>query len=266
LKYYFTQKKYIDMKNMLFLTVLFALCTNQNTYAQNYAVGDGLVVAANSGLRLRIHPNKTAPTIKVLEYNDPVIVQSTNDFDGEYADRIQWFDGYWVKVKSGLVSGWVFDGFLTTMKLPTHEDQLCIDCDNIVVPLQQYIKDNYPSECGEELAVSGEDVAQYTTVYEDGIETAIAKGEGWYRAEFVFDGRRISEVLNLVRAMLVGKRAQSDFEDSLVFHEDRYGYLEKIEINYFDYPVTIEESPDGFILLSSTIIDLEPGASELVNH
>jgi hypothetical protein len=247
------------MKKMMFLAVLFALFTTQITNAQNYAVGDGLVVAANSGLRLRIHPNKTAPTIKVLEYNDPVIVQSMNDFDEEYADRIQWFDGYWVKVKSGLVSGWVFDGFLTTLKLPTHEDQLCIDCDNIIMPLQQYINDNYPSECGEELSVAGEDVTQFTTLHVSGIQSTITKGEGWYRAEFIFDGQRMSEVLNLVRSMLVGKTAQNDFEKSLVFHQDRHGYLEKIEIKYFDYPVIIEDTPDGYILLSSTIIDAGPG-------
>ena|GEM_PF-2243030 len=254
------------MKKMLFLTVLIALLTSQITYAQNYAVGDGLVVAANSGLRLRIHPDKSAPTIKVLEYNDPVIVQSMNDFDEEYADRIQWFDGYWVKVKAGHVSGWVFDGFLTTMQLPDHEDQLCIDCNNIVTPLLQYINDNYPSECGEELLTAGEDVTQYTTLHTEGIETTITKGEGWYRAEVIFDGQRISEVLNLIRSMLVGKRAQSDFEASLVFHQDRHGYLEKIEIKYFDYPVTIEDTPDGFILLTSTIIEQETVAMQLTNH
>ena len=255
------------MKKYLFLTTLLALFTSQFTFAQNYAVGDGLVVAANSGLRLRIHPNKTAPTIKVLEYNDPVIVQSMNDFDEEYADRIQWFDGYWVKVKSGLVSGWVFDGYLTTMKLPTHEDQLCIDCDNIVAPLQQYINDNYPSECGEDLAVASEDVTQYTTLHGGGIESAITKGEGWFRAEYTFDGQRISEVLNLVRSMLVGKTAQSKFESSLVFHQDRHGYLEKIEIKYFNFPVIIEETPEGFILLSTTVINTEPGSmSSLSMH
>jgi hypothetical protein len=254
------------MKKMMFSAVLFALFTTQMTYAQNYAVGDGLVVAANSGLRLRMHPDKSAPTIKVLEYNDPVIVQSMNDFDEEYADRVQWFDGYWVKVKSGLVSGWVFDGFLTTMQMPNHEDHLCIDCRNIITPLLQYIDDNYPSECGEEISSPGEDVAQYTTLHTEGVETTITKGEGWYRAELIFDGQRISEVLNLIRAMLVGKSAQSGFEESLVFHQDPYGYLEKIEIKYFDSPVTIEETPDGFILLTSTIIDLEAGANQLVNH
>jgi len=254
------------MKKILFLAILFALCTTQITYAQNYSVGDGLVVAANSGLRLRMHPDKSAPTIKVLEYNDPVIVQTMNDFDEEYADRIQWFDGYWVKVKSDFVAGWVFDGFLTSMTMPNHEDQLCIDCDNVVIPLLQYINDNYPSECGEELSIAGEDVTQYTSLHSGGIETAITKGEGWYRAEVMFDGYRISEVLNLIRAMLVGKRAQSDFEKSLVFHQDRHGYLEKIEINYFDYPVIIEETPEGYILLSSTIIDLAGATMQLVNH
>jgi len=254
------------MKKMLLLSVLFVLCTTQITYAQNYAVGDGLVVAANSGLRLRIHPDKSAPTIKVLEYNEPVIVQSMNDFDEEYADRIQWFDGYWVKVKTGLVSGWVFDAFLTTMKMPNHEDQLCIGCDNIVIPLLRYINDNYPSECGEELLLKGEDVTQYTTLHMDGIESTITKGEGWYRAGILFNGQRISEVLNLLRSMLVGKNMMSDFEDSLVFHQDRQGYLEKIEIKYFNSPVTIEESPEGYIFLTSIVFDQESEGMNLANQ
>lgn len=254
------------MKKMLIFLLPFALFTIQNTNAQNYAVGDGLVVAANSGLRLRMHPDKSAPTIKVLKYDDPVVVQSANNFDDTYADRIQWIDGYWIKVKSQGVSGWVFDGFLTSMPLPNHEDQLCIDCGSITIPLMEYFSDNFFSECSEEGITTGEDISQFTTLYEDGIETAIIKGEGWYRADVTFYNHRISEVLNLIRAMLVGKRAETDFEESLVFHQDRYGYLEKIEIKYFDFPVNIEALPEGFIQLSTTIIDTTSENMQLVNH
>lgn len=254
------------MKKMLLISAVFAFLFIDYADAQNYAVGDGLVVAANSGLRLRIKPNISAPTIKVLEYGDPVTVQPMNDSSNAYADRIQWVDGHWVKIKTGLVSGWVFDGFLTGLVLPNRENQLCFPGDHIILPLENYIQDNFSQECTQDEAAFGEDISRFTSSYEGGIQITNTRGEGWYRSQILFEGRRMSEILNLMRTMLVGNDMRGEFEDALTFHQDRRGHLNKIEIKCFVFPVVIKQISAEYIEISSTIIDLATDSEQLANQ
>ena len=195
------------MKQILLLFLITLMFNIDDNQAQNYAVGDGLVVAAHSGLRLRVNPGMKYPTITVLEYNDPVVVVPHTHKDYTLIDRINWMDGYWVKVKAGHVSGWVFDGFVTTMKNPDHEDHLCLSCGSLIYPLERFIMDNYMAECSEELADTTEDLYTSNVLYDNGIQFMKKIGEGWYQAEVAFEGQRLSEVLNLFRSMLVGKQS-----------------------------------------------------------
>ena len=234
------------------LTIGIACLTDLNAQIPNYAVGDGLVVAANSGLRLRVKPDMKSPTIKVLDFGQ--YVQVTKVDTGQLTDRIGWNDGHWIKVNADHVSGWVFDGFLTTLAVPDHEDHLCIDCASLIYPLERYIQDHYLSECSEELADTSEDVFVSSVLYDGGIEFNKTIGEGWYQAGITFEDRRINEVLNLFRGMLVGNLMRADFEQSLVFHEDRSGQVNKVEVKLFADGLTIQSDDEGKIHVKAMIL------------
>ena len=243
----------IVMKILQSLLIVLISTIITETYAQipNYAVGDGLVVAANSGLRLRVKPDMKSPTIKVLDFGQVIDVTK---IDPHQQDRIGWIDGHWIKVKAGHVSGWVFDGFLSTMSIPDHEDHLCTDCASLIYPLERYILDHYLSECSEELADTSEDILVSSVLYDDGIQFDKSIGEGWYQAEVTFQGRRINEVLNVFRGMLVGSLMRSDFEQSLIFHQDGKGRLNKIEVKLFADGLTIERTGEDIILVKAMIL------------
>ena len=240
------------MKTMMSLALMCVVLFPLDAQFQNYSNNDVLTVAANSGLRLRMNPAQSSPTIRVLEYGEPVVIVKKNGLGEELGDRIQWIDGSWVKVKAGYVSGWVFDGFITTLSPPDFEDQLCLDCHSLSIPLAQYLISNMPIEC--ETLDSAEDVLTSEIHYNQGITHLTVTGDGWCRSEFVFEQHRLSEVLNLLKAMLVGKEMRQDFEESIVFHEDRAGFVSKIEIGLFPDSMTIEQEPEGLIIITAMVL------------
>ena len=242
------------MKSILLFISTFLLVLPGNSDAQNYAVGDGVVVAATSGLRLRVQPEKSSPTIKVLDYNDRLQVVQIESQERNLQDRIQWQDGQWIRVKAGHLSGWVFDGFVTTLPLPDEETQLCIDCSSMIQPLNEYVSAHFGVECAEEQADTVEDLMSSTYLYDGGIQVSTTSSDGWYRSEIVFEGRRLSEIVNLLRSFSVGEQMRRDFDLSLVFHEDRQGLVSKVEVRLFPDDLVIERTPDGLIEVSAMVL------------
>lgn len=233
--------------------------------SQNYAIGDGVLVAATSGLRLRVQPDMNSPTIKVLKYNDYLEVVQTASTEKDLSGRIQWQDGQWIRVKTDHVSGWVFDGFVTTLPLPDEETQLCIDCYSMTQPLNEYISAHFGVECAEEVADTVEDLMSSTYLHDGGIQVSTTSGEGWYRSEITFEGRRLSEIVNLFRSFLVGEQMRRDFDRSLVFHEDRFGLVNKIEVRLFPDDLKVVKTPDGFIEVTAMVLT-DAGDYQVLNQ
>ena len=246
------------MKKILLITCALACTLFADIKAYNYCEGDVMTVVATSGLRLRMSPDINARTIHILKFGEMVVVVDTDSFVTQNEDRISWMDGHWVKVRYGNLAGYAFDGFLSTLTVPTHENQLCIDCNSVTVPLDRYISDNYTSVSIEEGSQHSEEIAQFVTQHDGGITATRTSGEGWYELEAVFEGRRLCEVLNLLRSMMVDDHLRQSFEDSLIFREDRTGHINKVEVTLYDNPIHIT-SENGRVTLSTVVFSLEDG-------
>ena len=234
------------MKKLLFVSLAIALSCFTDLKAHNYTEGDALTVVANSGLRVRMSPGQSAKTIHILHFGDRVNVDNTFGFSDEYADRVGWMDGHWIKVRVANLTGYVFDGFLSGLSVPTHENQLCIDCSSMTHAIDRYLTDNYPTICAEEGMANSEEVSQFVSQLESGITVTRTTGDGWYQLEVAFGENRICEVLNALRSMMVGTRAKQNFESSLVFHEGIGDMITKVEVTLFGNPITIER--DGEVV------------------
>lgn len=237
----------------------FCLFHAEDLKANNYKEGDALVVMANSGLCLRMSPDMHGKTIRILAYGEKVEVVETFGFAGTYRGRAGWMDGHWVKVRSGQTSGYVFDAFLTSLTPPTHEDQLCNDCDNIMLALDRYLFDNFAPRSMVDGPDHSEEINQTVTCLSDSICTTHTSGEGWYSIEVTFSERRLSEVLGVMRSLMVGNAMRDAFDASLVFHEDRDGFVRKVDIYQFARPVRIEISSDSAVTVSTTFVNTEDG-------
>jgi hypothetical protein len=102
-----------------------------------------------------------------------------------------------------------------------------------------------------------EEVDQCVTFFEKGVTMTRTVGSGWHKTDVRFDGYRLSEVINLLRSMLVGDDMRQVFEDSLIFYKDKQGHINKIQAGYDIYPIHIEIQRDDAIEVS--VIDFPTG-------
>ena len=228
------------MKTLLCLSLICFSSLPATSRAQNYRSGDMLYVVAQSGLRLRTSPNANAGTIRILDCGESVIVTNTFGFDSHYRAKSGWFEGYWIYVRSNLGSGYVFDAFLSTLELPSHEDELSYESLHFTAPLHTYLRNHYPVLEDQQGLQSREDVDQCITFHEGGITLTSTVGEGWHKTDVAFQGYRISEVIQLFQSMIVGEDLVQAFQDSLRFHKDKHGELNKVVADTGSHRMTFE--------------------------
>ncbi len=246
------------MKRSLCISVFTLLFLKEICFSQNYATGDTLNVVAHSGLRLRTSPNGNSGTIRILEYGDLVKVQNTFEFDSAYQDKSGWLQGHWIYVNTNQVSGYVFDAYLSTLDVPSHENELCMESSlSFSAPLQEYIAHHFPFQTEEQGLEHGEDVDQCVKYHTDGVTLTKTVGNGWYKTDVTFEGYRLGEVVNLFRSMIVGDDMHEMFEDSLKFYKNKEGQIHKILTGHHEYPMRIAVDDNGMIHVSIT--DLTKG-------
>jgi hypothetical protein len=86
-----------------------------------YKVGDTLTVFAEYGLKLRNAPNKDSATIKVLPFGKRVVIGSHSFKTVAHSDNflgIHTINGFWVQVAVDSITGYVFDGYLSSLPTP----------------------------------------------------------------------------------------------------------------------------------------------------
>lgn len=241
------------MKCALCLSAFSLLLFQEIGFAQYYQNGDTLNVVATSGLRLRTSPGSNAGTIRVLEFGEEVIVKNTFGFDSTYQDKSGWFTGNWISVSAGQVSGFVFDGFLSKLPLPNHENELCMESSlSFSVPLQHYITHHFPVVADENGSEHREDVDQCVSYHSEGIVMTRTNGDGWYKTDVTFTGYRLSEVVNVFRSMIVGEDMLDAFESSLRFHKNKSGQINKVQAGSESFPLLLKVEHDGSISVSIT--------------
>ena len=94
-------------------------------------------------------------------------------------------------------------------------------------------------KCIEDGPDASEALAQVVTQSLERASQVKTAGEGWYQVKYEFEGYRYSEILNLMRQLLVGDDLRSDFENALVFHTSRIGRVTRIDINFGDFPIVM---------------------------
>lgn len=213
--------------------------------AQSYREGDTLKVVATSGLRLRTSPHTDAGTIRILDYGEPVRVLNTFGFDEAHSGAAGWLDGHWIHISVNRAEGYVFDAFVSALDVPTREDELCHEGLRFTAPLQTYLNQHYPVLYDEHGLEHSEDVDQCISYHKGNIEMTITQGNGWYKTDVFFEGYRLSEVVNLLRSMIVGQEMLQAFDESLTFYRNREGKINRIRGGTSEYPVQIQEKQNA---------------------
>lgn len=98
-------KKHFLLFSLFLFTALFAL-----------AQGETFYVFAPSGLKLRQSPSTKGKVLTTLEYGSPLQLLKGEKAGGRLS--IEGIDGHWVKVKAGQNTGYLFDGFISSLQAP----------------------------------------------------------------------------------------------------------------------------------------------------
>jgi hypothetical protein len=180
----------------------------------NYEEGDTLNVFAESGLNLRLDGSITSKKIGLIPFGATVIVTNTFKFDEIYHDEIENLKGNWVQVRFDSLQGFVFDGFLSKLRIPDYpiNEEECSEGIGLIdtyltkkYGLDRYFI-NYPASKFTIVDSVGEGGELAHDFYEEKVE-----GIGSYRfhryyeglgSEIIFKNIRESEVLNLARILI----------------------------------------------------------------
>lgn len=245
------------MKQLLVFSLLMTLfLTPASAPAQSYTTGDTLAVVAQSGLRLRTSPHTDAGTIRILDYGTPVRVLNTFGFDAHHSGTSGWLEGHWIHVSAKGTEGYLFDAYLSSLDVPTHEDELCYASLRFTAAVQSYLTRHYPVLTDETGIEHREDVDQCVTYHRDNITMTVTEGSGWYKTDVLFEGYRLTEVVNLLRAMIVGREMLQAFEDSLTFYRNRNGQVDRITAGHAEYPISIRANGNT---VEVSLTELIPG-------
>lgn len=197
------------MKSITILLTQILFCTLlQGT---NYVEGDKLNVFAKSGLNLRTGHNISFEKIIRIPFGEEILILNTFGFEEKYNDEIEELKGHWVYVEYGNYKGYVFDGFISKLRIPDYSIDEEFECNEIGI-IDKYLNmkygidtysKNYPKKsltivdssdnCGHEYYESVvEPIGKYRFhLYYEGVG-----------AEIVFEGFRESEILNLAKLLL----------------------------------------------------------------
>jgi hypothetical protein len=107
---------------VLFLAQIIGLAAQTSRFKE----GETLYVWASSGLNMRDKPDAKATKITSIPFGTKVIVQPNIGIKIPFeVEEFKGFTvkGYWLLVKYGTTEGWIFDGFLSRLPMPTKKKE-----------------------------------------------------------------------------------------------------------------------------------------------
>jgi len=220
-------------------------------YSQSWAVepydsGTSLYVTAYSGLHMRTAPDARANSVMVLSHGDRVEVLEQPD--SLVAQKLDWVTGHWILVSHEGEEGYIFDGFLTPLNIPTNEWEKCqLDLD-MIYPLEQWTEINHLLLKTD--TVEGVYITRVTDYFEDGTKLVKTNSGDIYKIELHLKDVRMMDAYHLLQSMLDDRPRIRTFQNESIFIEEAHNTdLKRIKVK-LDNPVDIRRVNEDTIKIS----------------
>lgn len=234
-------KKSIAMMLMLLFYVQM-WGTNQPQFTE----GAQLYVMANSGLTMRAEPSLKSESLGIIGFGSNVTVLTQPDSVDTY-EKIEWVEGNWIHVEHDGVEGYMFDGYLSDLPLPSYDFEKCqLDMD-LIYPLESWSEINLGLDHSDTLSAGA--LERVTDIFENGDKLIKTTRNDEYKIELFLTDIRIMDAYHLLLSMLDGKSAIGTFKDQSTFIEDREGDMYKIVVD-LDNPVRIRKLKTGEVKIT----------------
>lgn len=231
-----------------FIILAIALClTFTGLFATHPTEGQVLSVIAPSGLCLRAAPGKDSKLLDILEMGDQVRVINSSEITTQ-KDKIEWTTGSWILVDYNGVEGYVFDGYLTTLPIPTDNYEKSYSLD-LIDAFEAWVDINKRLAMEPDTVRKEDGTAKVTYTFESG-ETMVTKNhENFYKVDVYLNDIRIMDAYNLLQSMLVHNSDREVFSNSTIFIEEHDDNLGRIKINT-DNAIVIDKMPGNQIKIT----------------
>ena len=228
------------MKNLMI--ILLSTLISLSTYANNIIEAPHKTVVAKSGLTLRMFAGMKSPAIKVIPFGENVTILETLE---ENESRVDWVKGTWVLVAHEGDTGYVFDGFLTSLDIPEYEFELNQFELDFIYPLEAYAEYRFvSSELPDTL--NKNDRKKVTINFEDNSKLIKTSTDDYYKVELILSDARIMDAYHLLQNMIPNKRDLKKFNELSLFIADEKGDVERIKVQ-LNNPIRIDKMQNGQI-------------------
>ena len=203
--------------------------------------GTQLYVVANSGLTLRLEPNKNAESLGVAMFGSSVEVLNQPD-SVQNIERLNWVEGKWIYVEYDGITGYMFDGYLSDLPMPIYDFEKCqLDLD-LVYPLESWADVNLGKSNSK--TVEAGMLKKVTETYLGGEKLVRSLKTDDYKLELYLNDVRLMDAYHLLQSMIDSKSRLETFKEESTFIEDREGELYKVKIN-LDNPIVLRKLKSG---------------------
>lgn len=204
-------------------------------------------VYASSGLNLRTAPETNGQIIKVIPFGDKVeIIEYT-----EKSQQIEWMEGLWVKVKHNGHEGYLFDGFLSHLPLPSVMDGTTTRDDlDLTYPLINWLELNFDQTQEPDTLVLDKSYTLTKYMEEDNWYSQ-TDSEYRYRMNVLLKNTKPGEAHHLLKSMLQTKNEKETYLEKTVYISDETGQISKIRVE-LDQPVQISKVSETDVLITVT--------------
>jgi hypothetical protein len=229
-----------NMKAKVFVLLFSILSWASAQAIGSYKAGDKLTVLAKSGLSLRANPGSQGKKKSSLPFGTivTVLAEGLNVTKHEVEEFKGYFiKGHWVKVKVGKEEGWVFDGYLSHLKvIPESQEAKGVSADRDM--FDALYSQTSPRK-GDRVDVKQENGEAYNQGYEDGSKLTVQRFEGGSKRLMAF-----KKGISQEEAYLWGKAVW--FNDGKIASQKFNGKTKHIRINGTDdNPRALRVIPNG---------------------
>lgn len=195
-----------------------------------------MTVIAVSGLTMRTTPSLEAPIVTVIPYGSRIHVREDQPLE-PITQRIDWVDGQWIAVEYEEYIGFVFDGFLTELKLPSYAAEFSPYDLELIYPLETWLVNNYWMIRQPDTLVS-KGISKVTHHLDNGATWVQSNQHNYYKSEITIPGDRVMDIFHLLLAMVPSAELRSVLTSSAIFIENANGEIDAIKIPIED-PIDI---------------------------
>ncbi len=232
------------MKKLIMLSLIASVLAI-TVKANHFTDQETVYITAPSGLTLREAPNVNSRIVDVIPFGESVNVIIEDD-EFEKVERIDWIDGQWIKVEFEGMSGYVFDGFVSSLPVPMYEFEL-VDSDlNFTYAFQSWMDYRYTEVMAPDTIMKENEFIRVVHHF-DNDQTLIEKDDAtFFMVDATLSNVRLTDVYHLLMGMMPSKVNRQYVAEQSIFIEDDTGELKQIKM-LLPNPVRITKLDSGQI-------------------